>query len=618
LGNVFINLPAPVPVGDGAGAAVDVSAMGAVKTIVVGGNARATILIEVNNDGVPNASWQAVASFQNGGQLTVRVAARWMRMRVAGYNPYIGGTPTADVGGSDDSPATFASLPVSAGTGVGAPVDVSALGLFKSVQVADSFRGTVIVEVSEDGSTDWAQPFSFQTPGIQSAVIAAKFMRVRRVGVPNVSPGLPVVNVGATNDVSGDGGVAISAGTQSADSGTVLFANSNGISFGMSGSSRVTASMDAVRSILAGTATATGPTVSFANSNGISFGITGQTVTASAAGATQSTAPGAIAAGTQTATSGTIAFVNSNGVTFGMSASSQITASYSQSTNLAAAAAGTQTQTSGTVAFLNSNGVTFGMSNSSQITASYTQSTAPSAFAAGTQIATSGTITFVDSNGVSFGMSGSSQITATVASQTDVTMSQLFPAQFGMISSNLIGQNSLHFHPVVAGLPVTFDRLHFFYSVTNNGASTGTVSMTQMFGVYTLSGSTLSQLSSTSLSISYNFSGAPGATVSGARMLSVGFSGSLSKGMYWIGVVSSSTTSSQNGTFGNLRANANFGDIGYLGSALGAYSSMQVVRGEGFYSATTGALPASVALTEIAGTDAGAHRPPAFALHLSQ
>lgn len=40
----------------------------------------------------------------------------------------------------------------------------------------------------------------------------------------------------------GAGGVAISAGTQSVSTGTMVFSNSNGISFGMSGSSRITAS----------------------------------------------------------------------------------------------------------------------------------------------------------------------------------------------------------------------------------------------------------------------------------------------------------------------------------------------------------------------------------------
>lgn len=46
----------------------------------------------------------------------------------------------------------------------------------------------------------------------------------------------------ASVNAGGGAGVAISAGTQSEDTGTMVFSNSNGISFGMSGSSRITAS----------------------------------------------------------------------------------------------------------------------------------------------------------------------------------------------------------------------------------------------------------------------------------------------------------------------------------------------------------------------------------------
>lgn len=73
---------------------------------------------------------------------------------------------------------------------------------------------------------------------------------------------------------------AFAAGTQTATSGTVVFSNSNGISFGMSNSSVITASADAVRSISAGTTNATGNQIVFSNSNGISFGANGATITA--------------------------------------------------------------------------------------------------------------------------------------------------------------------------------------------------------------------------------------------------------------------------------------------------------------------------------------------------
>jgi hypothetical protein len=77
------------------------------------------------------------------------------------------------------------------------------------------------------------------------------------------------------------GGVAIAAGTQTATSGTALFANSNGITFGMSNSSVVTASY--AFNLSAGTTSANLSAVTFSNSNGVSFGLNAGTVTASAA-----------------------------------------------------------------------------------------------------------------------------------------------------------------------------------------------------------------------------------------------------------------------------------------------------------------------------------------------
>ncbi len=136
------------------------------------------------------------------------------------------------------------------------------------------------------------------------------------------------------------GGAAISAGTQFADSGTVSFANSNGISFGMSDSSRITASYTVPSTTgLAGTGftstTTTGTNiVGTLSSNGLSLGVPAYVTNAAGGGV-------AIAGGTQTATSGTVIFSNSNNITFGMSGSSRITASFSQSV---------QTQASGNIA----------------------------------------------------------------------------------------------------------------------------------------------------------------------------------------------------------------------------------------------------------------------------
>lgn len=156
--------------------------------------------------------------------------------------------------------------------------------------------------------------------------------------------------------------------------------------------------------------------VSFANSNGITFGMNGSTLTASvAAGAAAGI--GAASAGTQQQTSGTLVFANSNGLTFGMSASSQITASvstvvFSNSNGVTFGLnASTLTASVSSVVFSNSNGISFGL-NAATLTASY----ASQAFSAGTQSGSSATLVFADSNGISWGLSGSSQITAKLPS----------------------------------------------------------------------------------------------------------------------------------------------------------------------------------------------------------
>jgi len=156
--------------------------------------------------------------------------------------------------------------------------------------------------------------------------------------------------------------------------------NTDGLNLALSVAPGGGGAADGYNILAAGTQTAnTTGTVAFLNSNGLTWGMSNSSqITASYSQSTHShsTAPGGIAAGTQTATSGTVVFADSNGVTWGMSGSSQVTASYSQSTHshatfVGGVAAGTQTGTSGTVVFSNSNGISFGMSNSSVVTASH-------------------------------------------------------------------------------------------------------------------------------------------------------------------------------------------------------------------------------------------------------
>ncbi len=199
----YLQFNLPATAGDGAGAAVDVSTMGALKTIVVS-NIIGAVNIEFSNEIGAPTKYASAVTFYRGGSQTISIAAKWMRVRVSGYQS--GGAPNVDVGGTDDG-ATFANLAVTAGDGTAAATATSTVGVYKTVQVGGPFRGTVVVEVSED-NVAWAEQMTFFAPGAQTLTFAAAFMRVRRSGVPVVQPGTPLVNVGGTDTGGGGGGGA--------------------------------------------------------------------------------------------------------------------------------------------------------------------------------------------------------------------------------------------------------------------------------------------------------------------------------------------------------------------------------------------------------------------------
>lgn len=206
MANAFLNIPSQAA--NGVGASVDFSNMGAQKSIVCSGawpeTMKPTITIEMNNDPGQLGSWAPVCSFFGNGEQVVQVAAMWLRARVSNFKQ--GTAPQIDVGGQVQT-VLFAQLVAPPGNGVGAAVDISLLGPFKTITVGDEFRGTTIIEMSTDGTTDWGQPFAFTTPGQKSGVFTGGWARIRRTGVPEVNPGLPVINIGATDTAGGGGGI---------------------------------------------------------------------------------------------------------------------------------------------------------------------------------------------------------------------------------------------------------------------------------------------------------------------------------------------------------------------------------------------------------------------------
>lgn len=504
----------------------------------------------------------------------------------------------------------------------------------------------------------------------------------------------------STNFLRGDGswalpasGIALAAGTQTGTSGTINFANSNGITFGMSGSNQVTASHNGITSqtvqtqasgAIAGsgfTSTTTTGTaiVGTQNSLGLSLGVPAYLTAAVSGGGANFNLSGATS-GNTTASGSTINLSGIN-ITLSGTNNSQIaisapaTSSLSAGNNISissngstigfsaravAMAAGTQTATSGTVNFANSNGITFGMSGSSQITASHngitsqsvqTQASGNIAGTGFTSTTTTGTavqgtlstdglslaipayvtaatgggltninvsagttsnnlsnIVFSNSNGVTFGLDGST-VTASVAPAGGVIASGYSPHGDYPLVVGQIGQGTLALDPDIFP-DLTLNMLAIPINFTNAANSTGSFTVSNWVGLYSRNVSSVSLAHSTSFSQGITFSGSANSSVyQGFRILTYPWSTSISGGRYWIAQIMRTTTGGANCSFSQyLASQVNTSFLGVFGEATNA--TRQFTLGQGFYSASTTALPGSIAFSQIQGTNSLAQRFP--------
>lgn len=195
MANIFSNLPLPVGVGPGAN--VDTSAMGKTRTITAAGVWTGMLTIEGSNDG--GATFLPVKSFAIPGQITLDVAVQFMRVRVeVGGDP---GTANVDIAANDGGMVRI-NLPVTAGDGTGAAVDVSALGTFNSIAVTGDFTGQLDIQISLD-NVSWESVGVLIQPDILTRAFTAQFMRVVRSQTSVIlPPGAGQVDVGAANDAA--------------------------------------------------------------------------------------------------------------------------------------------------------------------------------------------------------------------------------------------------------------------------------------------------------------------------------------------------------------------------------------------------------------------------------
>jgi trimeric autotransporter adhesin len=307
-------------------------------------------------------------------------------------------------------------------------------------------------------------------------------------------------------------GANFSAGAASAILASVVFSNSNGVSFGLNGST-ITASVAAgggggtgISGIADSANTQTVGTLSFANSNGISFGLsTGAntaTLTASYSVPTVTNSSWTVSDHNTSATVGRLAFTQSNGLTLSLSTSNNgqhtIIGSYTvpstagliSGLNVSGGAGNSQSAVSG-LTFNNSNGMTFGVSTGASVvtvTASYTVPTVTNSSMTVSDAATSGTLArlaFTNLNGVTLSLStgggGShtivgSVVTTYLTSQSNQAFSAgggssafqtlSFANSFGVSFSNSGGSVAGSIATTYAGTGITMG--------STTGAQTGT------------------------------------------------------------------------------------------------------------------------------------------------
>ena len=430
-------------------------------------------------------------------------------------------------------------------------------------------------------------------------------------GTPRVPP--------AGGGTGGTGGVAVAAGTQTASTGTVLFANSNGLTFGMSASSRVTGNYAAPRALSAAGNSITDGTFSFGNANNITFGMAGSTLTASANAGTGNL--GAISASGNSVSNGTVVFSNANNISFGM-AGSTVTGSVSAGTgNFGAISASGNSVSAGTVVFSNANSVSFGMAGST-VTASISAGTGNfGAISASGNSVSAGTVVFSNSNNVSFGMAGS---TVTASFSQTVPLSELFDNMElggtgtlgGLVTWNANIFSSLKIAPMhAAAFPynITANTLMFDLSLsanTSNDSSAFTYSIS--VGIYTSTGGTLSLLNSGLATFGFTANANNTQSYSGQRFLTMvasqwSSSPVFARGSkYYIGTVLSSagismTSMNQYGIFLFSTGSSNTAGarLGTIGLVSASNASMGFNPFYGLYTANTGAMPAAIPFSDL-------------------
>lgn len=420
---------------------------------------------------------------------------------------------------------------------------------------------------------------------------------------------------------------AFSAGAASSAFQTLVFQDSNGVSFSNNAGSirlthdlQYTSNTSAITSNAAGTGvtTAGGAGVSATlNSSGLSISIPSWLTTAA-----QSTQTNAFSLGGNTGTTnssilsaGGYVIAGGSGVTLSQSNNSL---SWHVATTWAPS---NHSHGNPTLALTNLTGTTASASNGFTLSLSAADPGAAAennwhhllgANTAGNTTASGSTIGL---SGVNITLSGTNNSVINVVGPVVKTFSGWAPYDNKEYTFSTNGQGSIVIDP--NDFPnVQFDRvaLPLFYSNATNASGTNT--LTFRVGLYTRNVSSLSILLSTSATVAVTRSGTVGdySLFSGHRLFTIPLAGTLTEGKYWMAIQSSNgTAGTSGGSFSQVlltQLGSNF--LGHFGSSHN--TSYQFTLGRGAQSITSAALPDAIPFSSIRGSDAVLHRSPVFML----
>jgi len=361
-----------------------------------------------------------------------------------------------------------------------------------------------------------------------------------------------------------------------------------------------------------------GSVLSFQGNGGISVGISGGSVVLSAPALTSLSVTGALSA-------------SSNGSTISLGVG---TVTVSATSNTTQASSGTINLNAMVLA--GAGGVSVGVSNGSLVFSGGAGGGGVNIAASNTTF-TSGTVVMSNNGGALTISSGAQSVLFSVPqtsslvgvadisisvngstisiSRTQATKSGFNPYGDFPFVADQVGQGSLRLEPM-GGMPyVQYDRILIPIVNTNSSNSSGSHTLSFWVGFYTKNVSTLSLASSTSLSTALTHSGTQGSysLYSGMRYFTIGSTNTLTAGDYVMAFLSRTTSGGADGTYSNILVSGLASNFqGFFGSSNN--TTQQFTIGQGIYTATTSGLPASIAYSQLRGSDSVLNRAPYFLL----